>query len=175
MEYLLTNVNDWLKHAEGKHAVLIGLNSAIIGLVMNQLNINEWVWSIYTIYPLWMITLMFTSIICSIISYLPILNPKYFKISKKNTMRKRLNPMFFKDAAEMEPKDLIQLIVNEADRNENEFWIAEQIIANSRITTRKYSLFIMAVWLSFFALFPPIALLIGIVQTILKRRYQKND
>lgn len=169
MEFLITTVNDWLKYAEGKHAVLIGLNVGIIGLVVNLLNFDEWSWSIIAIYILWAITLMIVSIIHSVTSYLPILNPSRFNKIDKTIVGKELNPMFFVDVAVMEPKDLVQLLSKE-DKFEKDFWIAEQIITNSRITIRKYRLFEKAVWLSFYALFPPIALLVAIIRFFLKRR-----
>jgi len=169
MEFLLTTVNDWLKHAEGKHAVLIGLNVGIIGLVVNLLEFNEWSLSIITIYILWAITLMIASIIYSVTSYLPILNSSYFDKIDKTIMDKELNPMFFMDITALEPKDLVRLLSKE-DKYEKDLWIAEQIVTNSRITISKYRLFEKAVWLSFYALFPPIALLAAIIRFFLKRR-----
>lgn len=169
MEFLLTTVNDWLKHAEGKHAVLIGLNAGIVGLIVNLLDFSEWSFSMITIYILWVITLMIASIIVSVTSYLPILNSSGLNNKNKTIEDKEPNPLFFVDVAVMEPKDLVQLFTDE-DKLKGDIWIAEQIVINSRIAIRKYRLFENAVWLSFYAAFPPVALINGLIRCFFRMR-----
>jgi hypothetical protein len=166
MNYLLNTVYDLLKHAEGKHAVLVGFNVAVVGLVANQLSIGPWLLTICSCYFLWIIGFLFASVICSFLSYLPILNAKPLH-TKKGPQEQ--NPFFFIDAAQMEPQMFLQT-VKEGGKEKEEYWIASQIIVNSQIAARKYRLFEKAIWIAFFGLLPPIALVVWIVRWILKRR-----
>lgn len=173
LEFLLETVNGWIKHAEGKHAVLIGLNAGVISLLLNILDFDNWTWTIITIYIMWIILLLIVSIIFSSISYLSILDSSFFNKSNKNINIKKSNPFYFKDIALMKPVELIQFFKTEPPLNE-EIHIAEQIIVNSKIAFRKYQLFNKAIWIAFYGVFPPIAFILSIISFFLKRR-KTND
>jgi|LSQX01.3.fsa_nt_gb hypothetical protein len=166
MQDLLSTVYDLQKHAEGKHAVLVGFNVAVVGLVANQLSKEPWSWTIYNCYFLWTIGFLLASIICSFISYLPILNAD--PLHTKERLQER-NPFFFIDAAQMEPQEFL-LTVKDGGKVKEEYWLANQIIVNSQIAARKYRLFGKAVWIAFCGQLPPIALTVWIVRWIVKRR-----
>lgn len=168
LEFLLETVNGWIKHAEGKHAVIIGLNAGIISLLLNILDFDNWAWTIITIYIMWIILLLIVSIIFSSISYLSILDSSFFNKSTKNINIYKLNPFYFKDIALMKPIELIQFFKTDPPLNE-EICISEQIIVNSKIAFRKYQLFNKAIWIAFYGVFPPIALIVSIIRFILKR------
>ncbi len=168
LEFLFETVNGWIKHAEGKHAVIIGLNAGIISLLLNFLDFDNWAWTIITIYIMWIILSLLVSIIFSSISYLSILDSSFFNKSDKNININKSNPFYFKDITLMKPIELIQFFKTDPPLNE-EICIAEQIIVNSKIAFRKYQLFNKAIWIAFYGVFPPIALIVSIIRFILKR------
>lgn len=169
MEYLLTTVHDLLKYAEGKHAVLMGFNMAVVGFVISHLSIESWSWTIRTFYFIWIIGFIFISIICSFLSYLPILDAN--TLTEKETLQKtnERNPFFFVDAAKMESNEFIKTL-KDGGKEKKELWVANQIIVNSQIAVRKYRLFERAAWIAFYGLLPPIAFCMWMVRHLKKRR-----
>jgi hypothetical protein len=157
MDQLLATVNDWLKHAEGKHAVLLGLNAGVVGVVINLVDFSCLSLSLVTLYEGWLVSLLIASMVISISSFLPILvAPK--AAHQVAPDKGSINPMFFRDAASMQPIELAAMLKASEEPSNNDIWTAEQIVNNSRIALRKYQLFEKAVWVSFFGVLPPIAL-----------------
>jgi len=157
LKEIFDNTNNWLKFAEAKHAVLIGfLGAGLWGI----LNLVEYPcsWNIFfKIYLIWSVSMFVISSIISLISFFPILYPlRRTKVSNK----KNLNPIYFKDLASMEPKELInQMNLNNYASGNINLKLAEQIIINSRIALYKHKLFIVAMWFILLGLIPPITIL----------------
>lgn len=167
MRYLLDDVNDWLKFAEGKHAILIGFNGGLIGLVTAQWEFSCWEWSTLNIYYVWAIILLAGAVCCSILSFLPQLTPSSDKDIIKKNLEARQNPLFFGDVAEMTSDELLMFFNEESEYKNKNVWIAQQAINNSQIAVTKFKLFRVALWLSFFAILPPVALVVVILRKIL--------
>jgi len=169
MEQLLTTVNDWLKHAEGKHAVLLGLNAGVAGVVVNLVDFSCLSLSLVTLYEGWLVSLLIASVVISISSFLPVLAAPDVA-HKVAPDKSAMNPMFFGDAASMQPTELAVMLKASEEPSTNDIWTAEQIVNNSRIALRKYRLFETAVWVSFLGVLPPIALVFAGIRSILKRK-----
>jgi len=169
---ILMNVNGWLKHAETKHAVLVGLTAA--GATTLCSNLNS-IFSLGMVAKIWSVVslmLIVAAVITSLISFIPALrSPKPFSSAKNGTTP---NPYFFSHIANMSISELNSLLLpmNSTPLPADE-WIADQIIANSRIAMRKYAMFRISVWLVLFAVAAPVAVVFGIFR--LTRRKAKHD
>lgn len=149
---VFANVNDWLKFAEAKNAMILAFNAASIygitkmydlDFVENEPNIKLYLFVV-------IIQLVFSSV-CALISFAPrvkivkgglyapgdVPNVLFFEYLKTKTtleIMNEINNTKFDDA------------VNKPIQFEKD--IAEQIKQNSIIASRKYSHFTIAVWLT---------------------------
>ena len=145
---IFSNVNDWLKFAEAKNAVLIGFISTILGLLIAGLtSFSICTQSIikYILMPIEII-----AIIISVISFFPFfeLNNLFsiFKSSGTDNYKKKKNIFFFEYLKNLKSKEVISYF----ELKENEDFsiddkiskdITEQIITNAKITSQKLKLF----------------------------------
>lgn len=174
---IIDRVSEWLKFAEGKHAILIGFNGAaifaIISILLNDVEIPIPVFY----YLLYVCSMLLFSMITSLISFVPMLvkpenNNKYFNldISKRNLL-------YFGDLASLEYDQLIERFAAITKFNKKNItylhkYYAEQIINNSRIALRKYKLFSISIWFDLFGVFPPLATIYLFVR---RRKGLNND
>jgi len=150
---IFSNVNDWLKVAEAKNAMLIGFNGAcIFGLSRIMDNVNGILWG----YFLFACICFGVSVLISLTAFVPRLNglpPGMFYDSKIK------NIFYFEYLKTLSSETLIQ----ELDGSTKKFEIparvkqlADQVIFNSNIASRKYSYFSVAVWVTVCGIVSPL-------------------
>lgn len=154
---VFTNVNDWLKFAEAKNAMLIAFNGASIFGIIRLMEIDYINQSDFLInYLLFVIiSLVFSTVNC-LISFAPrikIIKGGFFDSGKIP------NVLFFEYLKGKTNVEIIKEITgndNEIEYSTFEKDIAEQIKQNSIVASRKYSHFTVSVWItiSAFITFP---------------------
>lgn len=146
---VFNNVNDWLKFAEAKNAMIIAFNSAsIYGITqlfsLKYLQESETLFN----YLIVVIVILVFSTVSSLISFAP-----RVKIIKGGLYAPSniSNVLFFEYLKTKTNNEIIQEITGVSNANSYatiEKDIAEQIKQNSIIASRKYSYFTIAVWLT---------------------------
>jgi len=146
---VFSNVNDWLKFAEAKNAMIIAFNSASIYGITQLFNLDFIKRSDQIInYLIIVIILLVFSTIFSLISFAPrvkiIKGGWYAPVDAPNVL-------FFEYLKTKTNEEIINEITGISDFKTYttiEKDIAEQIKQNSIIASRKYSYFTIAVWLT---------------------------
>lgn len=145
---IFKNVNDWLKHAEAKNAMLVAFDgAAIFGLA--QLHSAHFIKNseLLSYSIIGAIGFLTVSSIIALISFSPQLS---FKPETGVAMQREKNPIFFeylrkiptwKIGKQITGEDFIKLSSIDQD-------LAEQIRQNSIITSSKYWHFKIAVWIT---------------------------
>lgn len=159
---MLTNTNEWLRFAEAKNGAVVALNSAIgmaaiaiyadatkVGCLVNAIFFSSMI-------------ALFLAVAVALLSFAPILKATTLPAKKAITSG---NLFFFGNTARMNQETLLNLIAgsleNDPSPSEIEKDIANQVLINSRITTRKFLLFEISMWLTLSALItPPIAIIL---------------
>ncbi|WP_047691419.1 Pycsar system effector family protein [Vibrio sp. ZOR0018] len=153
LDSVFSNVNDWLKFAEQKNAALLVLNGGIVwGMtrVLSQVDKLALVsyWSSLAGY----IVLVCSAIIC-VISFLPILEEKWFKPDAKKSSD---NCFYFADIAKYSKSDYLALLsarleIDSYKATPYEIDLSSQIVTNAEIALDKYKKFKLASSLTVFA------------------------
>lgn len=155
LELIFDNVNNWLKFAETKNAMLLGFNGVvffgIIRLYLSDLIKVEGVLKLYLSVALIFLLISSLVLLLSFIPNLKILRPT-FNFKKNND-----NYLFF-DVLRCKTKDEI---INRYKNNDEiiedyHIHLAEQIITNATITKRKYDYFTLALWVSISSFLTPV-------------------
>lgn len=168
---LLNDVNEWLRFAESKNAVIIGLNgAAIFGLVSTFPHMFGGPGLVSRL-GTWLVVMLALSTIASLLSFLPRL--ELTRTRKSSRTGTPVNLLYFGTIATLEPDDLISgLSAIEGLHTESlsslHWQYAEQIVNNSRIALTKYRFFTLAVWIDLFGIAPPVAV-IALLVAILRR------
>lgn len=145
---IFTNVNEWLKFAEAKHAGLIVLNSGIIfGILSLPVNLPVFV-------LLFSILLVVASLYTSFASMFPL----HLKAIEDKKDFDQINVYFSGDLARLGKDDLKTILLKQTKSHHvfdgMEEDLIQQIIANSRVAARKYFLFKVALILLMTGLVP---------------------
>lgn len=144
------NINGWLKYSEAKNGVLLTLTSGFIGSVISiygfpaQLS-ESFVDNLKVIYHWELIIALSISLVLLLISFLPQTNNRVFWFSSLEK-RDDDNLLFYGDIQKYSVKEYLNKL-NDGKENQysnNEFFYANQIIINSRITYRKLQYFKVA-------------------------------
>lgn len=161
---IFDNTNSWLRYAEAKHTVLIGLIGAGLFGIHNYLD-GFYSWKlIFQIWTILCVVLFVISCLVSLLSFIPILYPLDKKSNKSN---KELNLIYFKDIASIEPNEYLSLLdISNQDKMSKS--LVEQIVINSRIAEHKFNLFSISLCLVITGVFPPV-IFIYIVNAYLKK------
>lgn len=138
LKYIFTNINEWLKFAEAKHAGLIVLNAGlVVGILSSYSNIQPF---IYKTTILIGIICFGISVFSSIISQFPITQNIFY--NKKEIQNANL--YFFGHLSHFHNEQFI----NEFKKIDSAFTptkldddLINQILINSRITQSKFSFF----------------------------------
>lgn len=155
LELIFENVNNWLRFAEAKNALLLGFNGVIFfGIVrlLTSSSLNDVdILKVYFIIAL--VCLAFSSLI-TLLSFVPnlkILRPSFdFKQDVDNYL-------YFDVLRSKNKEDIINRYNNQNDPvTDYHNHLAEQIITNANITKRKYDYFTLGVWLSISAFLTPL-------------------
>lgn len=148
LEKIFSNVNYWLAFAEAKHAMNIAGVIAILSFVVDLNKCNK-------LYILICVFLLISALL-SFLSFFPTISKK-FKWKMKNNCGSNL--LFYEDIKEYTVDDYLNAINDSIKFDEKETRIdvdySNEIIVNSKITSRKYKLFKCAIFfdiLSFFLL-----------------------
>lgn len=155
LNQVFNNTNDWLKFAEAKCATLLGGNVAVI-FGITQASKDYQLNSFIQIFLSAAVAQLAASSIFLLISLIPSLEIKAFQPKNKKTE----NLIFFSNIANFTPYEYIKALhkasLNTQKITDYEIMLAEQIINNSKIATRKYSLFKISIWLTTSALATPL-------------------
>jgi hypothetical protein len=171
-------VNEWLKFAETKNAVLLAFSGAGVTAIITYLSTAVNLLNSFRIGLIISIVLLCaSSLICSL-SFLPKTDINYFVWLRTKPSRKfKLLPKdsdnfyFFNDLKKYQPIDLLDSINRLYFQNQihtpygkEDLDIAHQITINSEITSRKFSFFRFALWLLIFSILAiPISLLVSLL------------
>ncbi len=159
LQIILSNVNEWLKFAEAKNAVLVAANAATI-FGAAQIILGERALDVYMYWYLYLFMLFIASgAIFALCSFLPQVRLPW--LTATGATYEHDNLIFYGDIAKYNPKDYVVALYN-ADGQAHvqpstiDLDYAEQIVVNSRITLRKYEFFRYALWLTLSAVITPI-------------------
>jgi hypothetical protein len=164
LEDIFVKVNEWLRFAEAKNAVLVALIGSVFFAFLDNPIINGFkdnlVGKLYYYNVLLFLLLGFAT---SLMSFLP--QTRLFHSWAVENTPKEPNVFFFGHLSSMTSRALIQMIYSESSKLDNELQyirlcVAEQIITNSRIANRKYSYFRLSLWFVMTAMFTPIVSLL---------------
>ena len=145
---VLNNVNDWLKFAESKNAMLIAFNAASIfgaaqlsaldSVKKSELLIN---------YIIIVVIILVFSTVVSMLSFVPRIKILKGGLYAPSKVRNRLFYEYLKGQNEVQ---IIQQVceTTEGTFKEFEIDIANQIQQNASIASKKFSYFTIAVWLT---------------------------
>ncbi len=159
-------VNDWLKFAEAKNAVLLAFCGAAVTAIITYLSTASTI-PIFFRYGLLIsiFLLCISSLICSL-SFLPKTDIEHFVWSRTKSARKSKsllkdsdNFYFFNNLNKYDPEDLLEAMnrlyfegkVKKPYRKED-LDIASQITINSEIASTKFMFFRIALWLLIFSI-----------------------
>lgn len=143
LESIFNNVNEWLKFAEAKNAILIALTGASLTAAIGYLCGDNPATSFYVkLYLFNFLIFSFLGISLSLISFLP--QTKLSWLWREGRKKDNPNYFFFGDLACFTPGDLIDFLYK--DNNSTSLStlrknLASQIITNSKICRRKFHFF----------------------------------
>lgn len=171
LDKVFTNVNSWLVFAEAKNASLLALNGAgIYGLVSVLLN-GDYNGGKYLTLYLWVaVVFLCLGIVVALLSFSPVISVFDGKKKLLSQNKDNLNLLFYGDLVKYDCA--IEYIVDiykhyfKADIDENavkkiHLDYADEILINSRITVKKYTLFKYALLMDLSAVLTPV--LVGTV------------
>lgn len=168
LTYIFSNVNGWLKFAESKHAVIIAFNgAAIFGIIQICFNSKTNYPILLEIYLYNVILFLALSILISLISFFPQTKLKWLWPSQKISIGDNL--LFYDNIKKYDEETYLKALYKSMDKDvssfsDMEFYFANQIIQNSKIVSRKYQYFKLALILDICALLTPI---IGLILNLL--------
>lgn len=155
LDSVFKNVNDWLKFAEQKNAALLLLNGGMVWGVTRVLGVTKTVPDASYLLNLMAYSLTVISALICIITFLPILQQRWFKPEERSTSD---NCLFFAHSAKYEAREYLIFFAKklgyEMDKNkfsEFEIDLAKQIVTNSEIAFDKYKRFRLAAIFTIFA------------------------
>ena len=155
---IFSNINEWLKFAEAKTAVLIAGNGALIfgvARIAKAYDVNGF----FAMYALLFFVLCVGSLLFCFISLIPSLSMPWE--SKPGSISESDNIFYFADVAKYTPVAYINKI-NKNIGGETDIYtefqkdLASQIITNSVIALRKYNYFNLSIWLTLSAIITPV-------------------
>ncbi|MFW5871767.1 MAG: Pycsar system effector family protein [bacterium] len=144
LEKIFSNVNEWLKVAEAKNAVLLSLNGAFFLSTISE-------FKTISLKSASILFILFFSALCIIIllllaSFIPLLTKKFLPDSKKKKNIQTPNLVYFGHLKNMTEEDLLNSLsdkenddLDKITRLEKDY--ANQIIINSKIAFLKYRIF----------------------------------
>lgn len=160
LNQIFSNVNNWLKYAEAKNALIIVLNSTLIFGIINLYPAIKDDTS-YILYMSIAILMMLISIIVALISFIPRLKSPYEKVESP---LENDNLLYFghiaKYTSEQYREKIEKILSAENTNKEFDMYYINQIIINSKITLIKFKQFEISAWFLIAAFLTPIGALI---------------
>lgn len=157
LEDTFNKVNDWLKYAEAKNGVHLALlGTSIFGVTSLYKDIFKPNYILNVFFYIY-IGLAITSLIISLLSFLPVLIPKRLLRGK---IKENDNLTFFEHIIKYKPKIYLEKIIDKYYQDEPKESIhkvhyqhlADQIIRNSKIAHRKFKIFSIALYITLTAI-----------------------
>lgn len=147
-----TNVNDWLKFAETKNAVLLTVTGTGFFVCLQIINSNLLL-PFLIMLSLWLLSgCLLLSMLFALISFSPEINlPEYLNYRKSKSVSDNDNLLFYAHISKYSYKNYLTKIyykysgINKTDFSNFEIDLTCQIIINSKIATRKINLFKWAI------------------------------
>ena len=175
---ILQMVNDWLKFAEAKNAVLLTFSGAGITAIVTYISTSTNTPNSLRIgLIVSVVFLCISSLVCSL-SFLPKTDIEYFIWAKSKPSRKSISQIkdtdnfyFFNSLKKYEPSDLLESMNRvyfqdqiQTPYKREDLDIANQIILNSEIASTKFTFFRFALWILIFSIFITlVSLLISLI------------
>lgn len=158
LKTIFANINEWLRFAEAKNGALLAANAATIfgaiQVVLGERELNFW-WYLYLYVLIFFIVL---SIIITLVSFLP--RTKIPWIRQIGEKQKYDNLLFFGDISKYTPSDYIEHVIKlygkDITPSRLDYIYAEQIVINSRIASKKYEFFRVAMWCTIAGIMTPL-------------------
>lgn len=143
----LESVNDWLKFAEAKNAVVVAASGFALWASL-RLTVSTETGCYASMYFAVLSAFLLAGFVTALLSFLPILN--YTWIAPKPGKLANGNLLYFGHLATLSKKQVLDAYIKatearEADVKEIHGMVAEQIIVNSRIAVTKYAMFESAI------------------------------
>lgn len=165
IKFILDNVNNWLKFAEGKNAALLVANSAFVfqlfRILVDSKNMNKFVF----FYLIFCVVLAAISACLCLFSFVPKTSiPSIF--TGNYVQEENANLTFYGHISRFTPRSYWEALRNrniiseEYEQDKFLFDLASQIAINSKIANNKYIFFKIAFYLTIAAFIPPILTLI---------------
>lgn len=169
---IFKNVNDWLKYAEAKNAMLLGFNGALLFGVFRVFagdsKLKQILLFVGPYYNYVFPVLIGISIILLLISFIP--ETKMVKLSV-DVKPKTINLLFYTHLKTLTPDELLSEIgffppcsAKQIERN-----YAEQIIINAGIAAKKYDTFKLAGWITISGLMLIFPVVFPLINYFIKR------
>jgi hypothetical protein len=152
MEYLQDTVNEWLRHAEAKNGVLVGV---VVGGIAAASGVIQGAFSVCVVLGVWVafaVSCLAIALVISLSSFIPMLDAPDGRRWLRHL--ESPNPLFFGHAAHLTPDKLVDMLAPQSAGNQVDLWRAEQIITNSRIAVTKFNRFTTATWTVFIGIAP---------------------
>ncbi len=160
LNQIFSNVNDWLKFAETKNALIIVFNSSIIFGILNFYSVIKDD-KAYIVYMLIAMIMLLISIVVSLLSFIPQLKYPYISFDKPQDTD---NLLFFEHIAKYTPAQyydrMKNALPNEKINEAFDMYYINQIVANSRIVATKFKQFKISAWFTVGAFLTPVGMLI---------------
>lgn len=155
---IFDNVNNWLKFAEAKNAAIIAYNSVILAGIASYITSNQNIPNLLGSFLIISSCLILISSLIGLISFAP--QTKIINYTKKGEILDSDNLLYWGHLKNYTPLQLLKKLntsKTSENNNDSEFTIieidyAQQIIMNSQIADKKYSLFKVALALNIFAI-----------------------
>lgn len=151
LEYVLDNVNDWLKFAEAKNGTLLALNS-VFSFGMIRVILTESLKGVFFYCLVACATCSLLSGLVCLLSFLPRLDFRRSKITLIVPETQKLNVMYFGDIAKLsKSNDYLQYLLRQkivTDEVKSDLFaldLIDQIFINSKIAKSKYGYFVISV------------------------------
>lgn len=148
---IFSNINEWLRFAEAKNAMIIAFNGAsIYGIVKLPFLNNFTSLGFLETYSIGIILMLIVSSIIALMSFVP--NLHFLKGSTYLEL-KDVNLLFYQHLKQFEVGKIKKLLSEKTGINETDFTkldddLISQIKYNATIASRKYHHFTVAVWLT---------------------------
>ncbi len=168
LEYIFDNVNRWLKFAEAKHVAVVIFNSGVIVGILNSLDKLEKVGLLTGMFGMYfyiLLVCLVVSILISVLSFMPKTKIDWL-FTRKNELRDNDNIYFYGHIKNYDEKTYLELVLKkfniEQSGDDLKVFIplANQIIQNSRIASKKFNYFRKSSWLIIHGFFTPLGGLI---------------
>lgn len=158
LTFIFSNVNEWLKFGEAKNGALLAINITSIFSAFDKIPYDTSNWLLFFI---WFFILMnLFSAFTVLASYLPHLKAPE-KIHSWLIMSNTKNALYYGDLSQMTSNDLINLLNLQVQTTPYALMIADQIICNSKIATKKYEFFTLALYFTVTAYIFPVFAALG--------------